>query len=139
MTAPIYLYATLPTKQLESFLTSIFKPIKDAFQSGAKEFANTMLIEMIFALKTQNNEISKLRDSIYRDKNLATLYDTEEFHDIMSDVENTLEKLVEETKEYKDKSDIFNEFYIIADELYTNVMQLSYQVSQCASEVEYAS
>ena len=136
MIMPMYANDALPNIQLENFLTSIFKLIKEAYNSGSNKIINTLLVEMIHTLKTQNNAISELRDAMYKDKTIAVAFNTDEFYDILSDAEDSLEKLVIETKEYKDKSEIFAQLHNIVDELYTNTLQYGYQVGQMVSELK---
>jgi len=129
MTAPLH---------FESILPSAFDASVKIFKSGSKEIAHNLLMNLIFTLKTQNQEVLKLKSDVeLKDSSLAFSLDTEEFHDSMIQVSDTLYELEKTTKEFENKSDIFKEFYKIVDELYTNSLQLAYCVSSIASEKRY--
>lgn len=122
--------------QVETLIADIFKPIKLAYENGADKIANMLLIEMINALKTQNNEITVIREKMYIDKDLAIPLNTDEFYDTMEVLEDVLKNLLNDTKEFKDKSEVFTELYNIVDELYTNSLQFTYQVAQMIRELK---
>ena len=122
--------------QVETLIADIFKPIKLAYENGADKIANMLLIEMINALKTQNNEITVIREKMYIDKDLAIPLNTDEFYDTMEVLEDVLKNLLNDTKEFKDKSEVFAKLYNIVDELYTNSLQFAYQVPQMIRELK---
>jgi len=130
MTAPLH---------FESMLPSVFEASVSMFSTGSKEIAHKLLMNLIYTLQTQNKEILDLKYQVEsQDSSLALSLDTEEFHDSIIQVSDTLAKLEKEAKETKDKSDIFREFYNIVNDLYTNSLQLPYCVSTIASELRYA-
>lgn len=136
MTLPMH-YISIPNIEQENFINAIFKNVVSMFEGGFKNIANKLLIELIHTLKSQNLEISKIREDIYEFNAIATSYDTEEFYDAMESVEDSIYKLLRESRELKDKSEILLELHDVIDELYTNILQFNFQVSSTAGEVRH--
>jgi hypothetical protein len=125
-------YVSLPSIKLES----IFKPIKIAYDTGAKRIVNMLVIQMITVLNNQNDAILKEHDNLEAQPDKALEMDTQEFHDSMIELEDMMKILLKKAEEYKGKSELFDELYFIIDELYTNILSFSYDVARISSELE---
>jgi len=128
---------SLPNAEQENFINAVFKNIISMFEKGSKKIANKLIIELIHTLKSQNHKIMTIREDIYKDKQTAMQYDSEEFYDSMLEVQDSIEKLYKQTKEIKDKSEILSELHDTVDELYTNVLQLYYEVGSTAALIHH--
>jgi len=128
---------SLPNLEQENFINTIFKYVMIMFKNGSNVIANKLIIELIHTLKLQNNQITQIREEIYSNTNLALNYDNDNFYDSMEEVEQSLDKLLKETMQIKEKSEMLSALYDIVDELYTNIVQLNYQVSSIVAEIEH--
>ncbi len=121
----------------ETLLPSILDTTVDAFKSGAKGIANNLLMTLIFSLKQQNNEFKDTIFELEQNPQLSLTLDTEDFQDIMINLEDMIEKLLSVSKKNKDNSDIFMELYKVCDELFSNIIVLGNEVSAVASELRH--
>ena len=128
---------SLPNLEQENFINTIFKYVMIMFKNGSNAIANKLIIELIHTLKLQNNQITQIREEIYNNTGLALNYDNDNFYDSMEEVEQSLDKLLKETMQIKEKSEMLSALYDIVDELYTNIVQLNYQVSSTVAEIEH--
>jgi len=128
MTAPLH---------FESLVPSIFETTVNAFKSGAKDIANNLLMNLIFTLKQQNNDLKNILFDLEKEPSKAIDLDTDDFQDSLIDLEDMLERLVFISEKYSKNSDIFFEFYKISNEMYSNIIVLGNEVAAIASELKY--
>ena len=95
--------------------------------------------ELFYTLKSQNNEIMKIREDIYENNNIALDYNTDDFYDSMEKVEASIQKLLKDTKKVNDNSEMLSELHDIVDEVYTNILQLNYEISSTAAKINHFS
>jgi len=127
---------TMPM-HFENLLPSILDTTVEAFKSGAKDIANNLLMNLIFSLKEQNNELKNMIFDLEQNPQLSFTLDTEEFQDIMISLEDMLEKLLSVSTKNKHNSEIFMELHKICDEMLSNIIVLGNEVSAVASELRY--
>jgi len=128
MTAPLH---------FETLIPSLLDTTVSAFQNGSIDVANNILMNLIFSLKEQNNELKSLLFKLDTEPTISTSLDNEDFHNSMIIVEDMAEKLLYVSKQHKEKSDIFNELYKISEDMFANSITLSNEVSAVASELRH--
>jgi hypothetical protein len=114
MTMPIH---------FETLLPSILDTTVDAFKSGAKDIANNLLMTLIFSLKQQNNEFKDTIFELEQNPQLSLTLDTDDFQDIMVNLEDMIEKLLSVSK--------------VCDDFFSNIIVLGNEVSAVASELRH--
>jgi regulator of replication initiation timing len=127
---------TIPMR-LDSALPPIFKTLANGYEEISKSITNSVLMEFIYALKKQNQDLEDLLFTLENEPTLATTLDNDDFHDTMISLEDTLEEMLSIAKKHQDKTDIFQEFYKICSTLYSNIITLANEVSAIASEIRY--
>jgi len=118
----------------DSLIPSLFETTLNAFKTGAKEVGKAILMNIMFSFKDTNNDVKKFLISLENDPEQALQLDNEEFHDNLLKYEDMLESLLIVASQYKNDSEIFQEFYKITDELYNNIVTLGIEISAIASE-----
>lgn len=122
------------TLHFENAFPNILEKTVSAFINGAKDVASAILMELIFAIKKQNEDIKTLRAQLESEPSISLELDTEEFHDNMLHAIDMLEKLISISEKNKDKSEIFNQMYKISQEMYENSTLMQIDLSFIASE-----
>jgi molecular chaperone GrpE (heat shock protein) len=125
------------TLHFENAFPNILEKTVSAFKNGAKDVANAILMELIFAIKKQNENIKDLKAQLESEPGISLDLDTEEFHENMLNVIDMLEKLVAISDKNKDKSEIFNQMHNISKEMYENATLMQIELSFVASEQRY--
>ena len=120
-----------------SLISSVYDTAISAFKNGAKDIANSLLMNLIFTLKNQDNDLKNILFDLEKNPTISITLDTDEYQDILINLEYNFEKLLCVSKKYKDKSDVFMEFYKISDSLYGHIILLGNEVSAVASEQRY--
>jgi len=121
----------------ENAFPDVFEKTVSAFKSGARELANSIVMELIFALKKQNEELKKLVVKMEKEPEFSLALDNEEFHDNIVNLQKMLERLSVISHANKEKSEIFNEMDKITTEMYENLFIFQTELSFIASELRH--
>ncbi len=94
-------------------------------------------MNLIFSIKQQNNELEKMIFELETNPRVSLQLDTDDYQDMLINLEDIIERLVNTSNKYKSNSDIFMQFHKTCDDMYSNIIVLGNEVSAVASELRY--
>ena len=126
MTAPL---------QMTNAITPAFEIIAKGFKDISKDILNSILISFIFSINKQKQELLDFYADIEKENDILLQTDLDSMYNSFILIQENAKTLYQLAEIYKDKSDIFMQFYKQADELYDIALTTSYNISTIESDL----
>jgi len=121
--------------QFEKDMMPIVDIVAQGFMDTTKGLINSILISFIHSIKKQQEELKKLHEDIKTDNDILLNSDLDEFYDFMEIGKKNAKNLLQLAENYKEKSDIFMEFYKTTNDLYETLIKIPYEISTIESSL----